>query len=521
MNDAARWFLTARERGNAATSIDRDKPGDEAWTCGNHLGPSLHGAEYFAALVREVSALGSGDMLWLTDWRGEDDEVLAADGPRLGTLLTDACRRGVQVRGLLWRSHPALFGFSEDQDSDLARKVNDAGGQMLLDERVRRGGSHHQKMVLLLHPGRPREDLAFVGGVDLCHGRRDEAAHAGDPQPPPLGPEYGDRPPWHDLQVEIRGPAVADVAATFRERWNDPTPLERRWSPLRPLTRLRSDERAVPEPLAPVERAPSLPGGRAVQVLRTYPAKRPGYPFAPRGERSIARLYLKVLATARSLIYIEDQYFWSREVARAFMGALDREPDLHLMIVVPRFTERDGALSGPANRVGQVTSLPELTRRFPDRVAVYDIENEAGTPIYVHAKAVVADDFLAVVGSDNMNRRSWTHDSELSVAVIEDGDTVADGFARDLRMRLWREHLGPGADIPEGTKEGFDLWRRSAAELDAWHEAGGTGTRPPGRVRVHRPADVAAWQRWWAGPLYSAMVDPDGRPRNLRREGRF
>lgn len=50
-------------------------------------------------------------------------------------------------------------------------------------------------------------------------------------------------------------------------------------------------------------------GGRqAVQVLRTYGRKRPAYPFAPGGERSVARAYLKAFAQARSLICIEDQY---------------------------------------------------------------------------------------------------------------------------------------------------------------------------------------------------------------------
>ena len=39
-------------------------------------------------------------------------------------------------------------------------------------------------------------------------------------------------------------------------------------------------------------------------MLRTYPYRRPGYSFAPDGERSIARAYLKVLPRARSLIYL-------------------------------------------------------------------------------------------------------------------------------------------------------------------------------------------------------------------------
>ena len=52
--------------------------------------------------------------------------------------------------------------------------------------RVRPGGSHHQKFVVLRHPGRPELDVAFVGGIDLCHSRHDTAAHHGDPQPEPI-----------------------------------------------------------------------------------------------------------------------------------------------------------------------------------------------------------------------------------------------------------------------------------------------------------------------------------------------
>ncbi len=70
--------------------------------------------------------------------------------------------------------------------------------------------------------------------------------------------------------------------------------------------------------------------------------------------------------------------------------------------------------------------------------------------MYVHAKVCVIDDAWASVGSDNFNRRSWTHDSELSCAVIDQVrdcreprvvDRYGDGarvFARDLRLDLAR-----------------------------------------------------------------------------------
>jgi phosphatidylserine/phosphatidylglycerophosphate/cardiolipin synthase-like enzyme len=245
-------------------------------------------------------------------------------------------------------------------------------------------------------------------------------------------------------------------------------------------------------------------------------------------------MYTKALARARSFIYIEDQYFWSEEIAGLFVEALKRAPDLRLIVVVPRHPDRNGKISGPTNRLGQLTMMKTLARVGGDRFAVYDLENDEGTSIYVHAKAVVIDDVLAMIGSDNMNRRSWTHDSEVSIAVLDeerdereplDPAGLGDGarrFARDLRLSLWREHLGVTSDDglmdPHGS---FERWRETADALDAWHDSGQKGPRPPGRIRNHRPRPVPAWQRAWAWPLYRTIVDPDGRPADLRNAHRF
>jgi phosphatidylserine/phosphatidylglycerophosphate/cardiolipin synthase-like enzyme len=273
----------------------------------------------------------------------------------------------------------------------------------------------------------------------------------------------------------------------------------------------------------------------AVQVLRTYPAKHPPFPFAPRGERSIARTYQKALARARSLIYVEDQYLWSIDVARVFADVLRRSPELRLIAVVPRYPDRDGTVSGPLNRIGQQEALATMREAGGDRVAVYDLENEAGRPIYVHGKLCVIDDVWMAVGSDNLNRRSWTHDSEVACAVLDserDGRSPADPaglgdearrLPRQLRLRLWREHLG--TDVTEAElldpRAGFEAWRRVADALDAWHAGGQTGPRPGGRARWHQPLAVPAWALWWASPLYRLAVDPDGRPSDLKRSGSF
>ena len=123
---------------------------------------------------------------------------------------------------------------------------------------------------------------------------------------------------------------------------------------------------------------------------------------------------------------------------------------------------------------------------------VYEVENHHGTPVYVHAKVCVIDDVWACVGSDNFNRRSWTHDSELSCAVLDDTPDgrephdpagQRDGarmFARDLRLRLLREHLDRADDGSEddGLLDPDTAVRAiavSAGALERWHTTGQPG----------------------------------------------
>ncbi|MGN6089554.1 MAG: phospholipase D family protein, partial [Actinomycetales bacterium] len=413
------WFLTPVERGNQASDIDRRRGDGRGWTEGNLVVPLVHGATYFKRLFEELCALKGGDRVYFTDWRGDSDERLLEDGHTVGEVLCDLVKRGVDVRGLLWRSHSDRMTFSAQENQRLGEQLNAAGGETLLDQRVRRGGSHHAKTFVMRHPDKPQEDLVFVGGIDLCHGRRDNAVHEGDPQQQPMDRRYRPRAPWHDAALEVRGPAVRDVLASFVERWDDPHPLDRR-TPYRMLAQRAARMPRHPKPLPEPLPEPGKAGPHAVQVLRTYGAKKPGYPFAPLGERSIARAYEKAFARARSLIYVEDQYLWSDLVARGLAEALRRSPQLQVVAVVPRYPDADGPLTGPPNRIGQLQAMRMLQEAAPDRVGVFDLENAAGTPIYVHAKVCVIDDVWCTVGSNNFNTRSWTHDSELVTAILDE-----------------------------------------------------------------------------------------------------
>jgi phosphatidylserine/phosphatidylglycerophosphate/cardiolipin synthase-like enzyme len=528
------WFLTASERGNPATGLDRRQ--SESWSIGNKVRALIHGATYFGALRSCTESLAHGDVLYFTDWRGDPDEALDDAGLTISSLFASAASRGAIVNGLVWRSHWDRLAFSAAQNRRLGADIEAAGGSCLLDMRVRVGGSHHQKFVVIRHLDRRRaiDDTAFVGGIDLCHSRRDDRAHAGDPQSQPMAAAYGKRPPWHDIQVAIQGPAVGAVEYVFRERWTDPQPLSR--APWRRIADRIRGEQVRARPLPSQHSDPPAVGTHAVQILRTYPNRRHGYPFAPAGERSVARGYEKALRRARSLIYIEDQYLWSADIVEPFAVALREQPRLRMIVVLPMCADQDGRISGPPNDIGRLDAVQLLRSAGGDRVAVYGLENSSGVPIYVHAKVCVIDDVWASVGSDNLNRRSWSHDSELSCAVVDqdqdpreplDPAGLGDGarvFARELRLDLAREHLGrdehDDADLLDPVQF-FDVMAAAADRLDAWHGSGSRGDKPTGQLRLRPEVTLGRGTRLFARPLYRLIYDPDGRPWRLRRAGRF
>lgn len=537
------WFLSSAERDNPATVIDERHPAGQAWSRGNLAHPLIHGSTYFDELHRTIEATGAGDLIWFTDWQSNPDQRLG-DSPdsELLSVLSRAVQRGVDVRALVWRSHGRILGYSHEDHRDLATALQEAGADVVLDMRVRRNGAHHQKFVVVRHRDDATRDVAYLGGIDLCHGRRDDVSHTGDPQADPIAAEYGDLPPWHDVQVALRGPVVYDVETVFRERWSDTAPTSRN-----PLRRLRDaaahlhDERTPLPAQAPPP--PPVPGhDHAVQLLRTYPPLGHGwnFDFAPNGERSVARGYSKAVGLAQDLIYIEDQFLWGGEMSTVLVDALEANPDLHLIAVLPQFPDQDGWFARDPQMLGRIRGVLRVLLAAPERVAFYGIENHAGTPVYVHAKVCVLDDVWASIGSDNFCRRSWTNDSELSAAVMDLGETQSSGYARRLRLTLAAEHLdrldpdrlshldevedADLLDLMADCRTGAEMFARYAEcadALESWHAAGCVGPRPAGRLRRLPEPALSLPRQILALPWYRYLHDPDGRPLRMQLRKRF
>jgi phosphatidylserine/phosphatidylglycerophosphate/cardiolipin synthase-like enzyme len=226
---------------------------------------------------------------------------------------------------------------------------------------------------------------------------------------------------------------------------------------------------------------------------------------------------------------------------------LEHHTDLHMIVVLPRWTDSDNLISRIPQLLGRQRAMSRLAAAAPGRVEFYSPENEAGTPVYVHAKVCVVDDRWCTVGSDNFNRRSWTHDSELSAVVVDTAAEDHSPYARRLRLVLAAEHLGRRLNGPEYPGEVSDepgklpdddelaetmsdcldaegtflAFADSAAALEEWHRAGRTGPRPPGRLRPLAPPRLNPLTIALAAPAYLWLHDPDGRPWRLRLKRRY
>lgn len=306
-----------------------------------------------------------------------------ATGYRFLDLLAEQAARGVEVR-LIYDAFGSLW-----LDAGRLKKIRENGGYtepFLPVNPLRRKWSvhlrNHRKVIVV------DGEVGFTGGMNV-------------------GDEYSGRTRrrggWHflDSHLMLRGPAVEDLAQTFIEDW------------------LFAAEEELPPPPA----APELPGARSVVAI---------VPSGPDQEHNAnGWVYFAGIAQAMQRVYMVTPYFAPDEpTLRAIGAAALRGADVRLMVP----SKNDVPLIGAAMR-SYYKPLIDLGVRIFEYL-----------PAMLHAKTIVVDGKWGIVGSANVDVRSFRLNFELGALVVDP----------DFAAVMEAKFLGELSDCREVTKEYLD-----------------------------------------------------------------
>lgn len=256
--------------------------------------------------------------------------------------------------------------------------------------------------------------VAFTGGVNIS------AAYANSSlfrsrrrsETGPVG--------WRDTHVRIEGPAVGSLQLLFLQTW--------------------STQHA--EDLPDLDYFPKLEaaGDKTVHVLSSQPD----------GDYSLYKAYILAIQQARKSIHITTPYFTpDRQLADALIAAAKRGVDVSL--ILPSVID-----SGLVFHAGQSF----YTQLLSAGIRIYQLQISV-----LHAKTAVIDGSWSTVGSANMDIRSFLHNYEANVIVIDDqfGREMERAFREDVRGSLqitleqWRQR--PFSDrIKEWAARSLGYW---------------------------------------------------------------
>jgi phosphatidylserine/phosphatidylglycerophosphate/cardiolipin synthase-like enzyme len=433
--------------------------GDPPPRDGNAVEILIDGAEALPRIAAELRNAKSH--VHIAGWHVSPWFELERDGrtTEVRSLLEELAER-VDVRLLLWAGSPLpLFRPARD-DVDGARHALAFGSriQVALDAKERPMHCHHEKIVVV------DDRVAFVGGIDLttlAGDRFDTSAHRARGT---VG--------WHDAAAVVRGPLVRDVAEHFRLRWHDVA------------------EEELPEP-----KASRRAGDVTLQFVRTVPER--VYDALPRGEFRIVEAYTRAFRSAQRLIYLENQFFWSSELAEILQEKLANPPsdDFRLVLVLPTNPNNGGD-----DTRGQLADLIECDDGAGRLLActLTALGDQGPCPVYVHAKVGIVDDHWLTLGSANLNEHSMFNDTEVNLVCCDPT------LARQTRLRLWSEHLEQPLQAVDRAAAAVvdELWRPIAREQRR--------LRDVGEPQTHRLSELPHLSRRAGrlrGPMQGLLVD--------------
>lgn len=282
-------------------------------------------------------------------------------GARLRDALVAKAREGVAVRLLVDATGSGRLR------KRFLRPLVEAGGQVAFFNpvalrwiRTRRIDFRSHRKIVVCD-GR----IAFTGGMNVM-----------DAQSAELSTAY-----WRDTHLRLEGSAALAIQRIFVEDWLFATS-------------------AAPPRMAELFPTPSGSGRHVVQVVSSGP---------DRPELPIHDTFFTLVNHARARLWLTTPYFVPTEaLVTALSTAARRGVDVRL--IIPR--RGDSRLIDLAAR----SYVPEL---LDSGVRVFEYQ-----PRFIHAKTMVVDDDIAVVGTANLDNRSFRLNFELATLLYDVGLTT-------------------------------------------------------------------------------------------------
>ena len=241
--------------------------------------------------------------------------------------------------------------------------------------------------------------VAFTGGINISSTYANSSFFRSKRTPETVDKK---KVGWRDTHVKIEGPAVASLQWNFIDAWVDQDAGE------------LAEANYFPT-LAPV-------GDKIVRILATDPDR----------ESEIYKSFILAIQEAKTSVHITSAYFVpDDQFIASLVDAAKRGVDVKL--VLPGVS--DHGLVMHAGRAFYEQLLSNGVKIFQLQVAV------------LHAKTAVIDGTWSTVGSANIDRRSFLHNYELNVVVLDPG------FGRDMESAFQE-------DLRDSKEVTLEQWRR-------------------------------------------------------------
>lgn len=426
---------------------------------------------------------------WQFDPRTQLDPINPPHGPagEIGYQLRRLARTkpDLKIRLLVWNS-PLPIAASQGMFPQRAIQwFNKNPVDLRLVKPLSMGAAHHQKILVI------DDKLAFCAGGDISVDRWDTARHL-DLDIHRVMPSGQSRKPRHEVVMMVDGDAARALGQMARDAWH--------W-----VTDKVADEARVDYDPWPERIRPTLTNAE-IGISQTVSGA-----SHTRRTRDVEALFLDMIAGARDLIFLENQYFTSPVIATAIARRLGEAEGPEVVLVStgesPSWFDH-ATMDGARAEVLHTLMAADVH----GRMSAWHPRTVGGQNIIVHSKVTIIDDRMLRVGSSNLNNRSCGYDTECDVTVER---KRPDPAIRGVRHHLLAHFLGvPDAAFAaaeaevESVRGAIEMLNGSGRMAPISTERPGWLGRLTARYQIGDPSDpVNAWRPWKRRKLSHRLSD--------------